>query len=217
MFASKIHTLSHWNLRVTQEFLLSSPDLQWGNQVVEKFLAQGHRIPNPRLISPWSHPPHYPCFSVFLFLDRAKSFFQFLINSVREMAHSESFRRTHSAKCFRAQSHKVGWGRGCWVFVDNYNGAEISEPTPKCVSIVRATAYVILFKDVLEDTEQKQPCASVVGFGVAPLYLLAGLGHIPSSVSGTLPRQGGQPGDSGTPEGLRLCFLLESHPVSFQT
>ena len=41
---------------------------------MEKFLAQGHRIPNPRLIA-LEVIPHYPPFSVFLFPGRAKTFF----------------------------------------------------------------------------------------------------------------------------------------------
>lgn len=78
---------------------------------MEKFLAQGHRIPNPRLsltleiihCTTLLFSLQYLCFLIGLKVP----LLQFVINCLKEMAHNEISRFTYRTKCFWAQSHKI--------------------------------------------------------------------------------------------------------------
>lgn len=87
------------------------------------------------------------------------------------MAHREISRFTYITKCFQAQSHKIGWVSGWWLFVNNYTGAQISEHTPEYVMYSEwhwSMWYYLrkgsrcYWRQLPEDTEQKQHCAVMV-------------------------------------------------------
>lgn len=89
---------------------------------MEKFLTQGHRIPNPKLsvtleiihCTTLLYSLQYLCFLIGLKV----ALLQFVINCLKEMAHNEISRFTYRPNAFRHSLTRLGEGMaGEWLWI----------------------------------------------------------------------------------------------------